>query len=277
MDWLIKWLLTWVLQGLGDFFSAIYLVGAAVFDDSVMKSMLSFWQSIGYIIFSVSVLFAFFSLYEKSINGEQPNFYNFAKNLTVSAFIVYSTPLIKHVFVESLEILKLMLKAIDNNFTQPQINLGIGDGVGTLLMCVLVIVVCIGGFTTFFGSLRRAGAISIYAMTIYWYIPEVMMGNYSGIVGWLKQVLGLILTHIFQVAFFTVGIVRAQNMLTVGDLNASITAMIFFMSLPMIPQVMNALFQTPTGNKGGALGMAMSAAHMGFSAMHHHGGAKQST
>ena len=278
MDWIINWFLKWVLEGLSSFFASTYEIGGVIFDDSTVKGFLDFWQSMGFIIFAISVIIGLFSLYEKAINNEQPNFYNFAKNLILSVFILYSTPLVKYVFTESMAILKLILKAINADYANAEMSFTLAPGGGTLLTVVLVIIVCIGGFVTFFGSLKRAGSIVIYAMCIYWYIPEVIRGNYNGLISWTKQVLGVLLTHVLQVSFFTMAIVKAQNMLATGDLNAGIPAMILFSTLSMIPQVISALFQTPSGNKGGALGMAMSAAQMGFFMMAgSKGGASSST
>lgn len=269
MGWFLQWFYTFVLEFLGGLLSTIYSSVTFVFDDPVIKSFFAFWQTMGGLIYAVSILIGLFALFEKAIEKEFPNFYTFGKNIMISTIMLVSTPVIIYVFKSSMNILTLVLKAINSNYSTPNIILAtkMPEGVSSGVMLMLVIILLIGALMTFFGSLKRMGSMIVYIVTIYWLIPGVMQGNYSGLIQWVKQVLAVILIQFIQVSMFSIAVVKGQNMLVSGDLNASLTTMMLLSSLSIVPTVINGLFQGATGGKGGAMGFMMSAAQMGFFAM----------
>jgi hypothetical protein len=265
MNWMVDWLLTWILEGIGEISRNSYNAGTQIFEDPIIVKFMEFFSIIGGVIYAISILIALFAVYERVINQEQPNWYNFGKNLMLSTLLLVSAPLVEYVYSRSIRILQLLLVAIDSNYADPTI-VSVVTG-GNILTVILVVVVFIGAFVTFFGSLKRSVSIVIYAMCIYCYIPGVMLGNYGDIVSWLKQVLAIILTQIIQVCLFSIAVVRAQNMLIGLDFSASIVPMALFISLTIVPTIINAMFNGANSNKGGALGFAMQAAQMGFFAL----------
>lgn len=269
MDWFIRWLFSFILEFVGNLLSSFYSWSTFVFEDPIVVGFFNFWQTMGYLILAVSILIGLFSLFEKAIEKEYPNFYTFGKSLIVATIMVFSTPVVVFVFKESMDILTLVLKAINSNYSTPNILLTplMPAGANLGIMIMLALILLIGSMITFFGSLKRMGSIIVYAVVIYWFIPGVMQGNYSGLISWVKQVLAVILIQFIQVSMFTIGLVKAQNLLQSADFGGSLVAMMLFSSLTIVPTVINGLFQGATGGKGGAMGFAMSAAQMGFFAM----------
>lgn len=256
----------WLFEQFGEWVSGYYLKQVQQFADDVIDLVLDvvdgFWQNnlldgfldfaavISGIVLGVSILIAIFDIVEenKTIIWKQI-FMNLFKG---GLFTIFA----RHIGLMCLTITNLIVRNLKLDFDRNALWAAtsattISEGVTSLLWVLILIIVFIA-----FGvvCVMRNASMFVLMMSSFLYIPDIVRGDTAKMGDWIRQVVAVSLTFMFQYILFCLGINGVLSMDVV-------TALTGFAGIFVVPKLLQKFGYSSgvTGIMSGAGNMAMQA------------------
>lgn len=207
MGFIMRWITDWCLGGFARLFELISDLSTASFDNLIVKSLLSVFQTIGLPLVGLSILVLLLKALLDASDGKEVSFMDIMKRC-IGGVIVYTfgIKIMQGFYLVILEVSsKIIHVLIDYNEIDFSLPLLAIDAAGSMITLILLLVMLYNMGKTFFDLIERFWQILVLLCMLYIYLPGYISGNDESIVLWFKQTLGIMLTQIFQVLLVVTG------------------------------------------------------------------------
>lgn len=223
MQFLFTQIFNMIFDKLSNILLGISSISVSLFDQSVVVSLLNFFEYLGWIIMAIGILFAIANFCMSKTEGNDVPMDEMFKGIFLSiitvSFIRYGS-----IFVYTLA--DTIAKSIRDvaSFNTVTINQMVNvlksilSGYGILWSIIFAAIYIALLIIIFIQSIKRSGIYVMQIMVGYLYVFGIPAGNTEGILDWCRQTAALAATNVLQMAAVLVAI----NFMLSGNLFAAI-------------------------------------------------------
>ena len=258
MNFLVKWLLNSCISLFGVMFNGIGVITSELFNDTVIKGVLTGFKTIGLSFLAVAIIGVLIQLTLSIADGENIKIIDVGKRIIVGTVIwQFGATIFIALYQLLFNTAASLILTLSNH---KEISMS-ADLLGNeLLLTIMVLVAVFQIGKTFFQLFERFWQYFVYMCMLYFYIPGYIMGNEEAMFSWAKQAIAVCLTQIFQALLLVFGMVLFIN---------STSLMSFCVALGAITAASNVekyldRWGLGTGGGGKVKGMVQSGLSMAF-------------
>lgn len=262
MNFILKWILGKVMDCFGGIFQLFAALSSNVFDQSVVQTIFTFFQTIGLPLIGLAMMCLLFKVMLEQADGKGFQITDIMKRFIGGVIIyAYGVSVMKNLYVVLMGVTGKMISAIANVSTSDmKISLQsiVFQNMSTLLTTILTIISIYYMLKSFMDVLERTWQYVVILCMMYIYVLGYIMGNDEAIISWFKQCLAIIFSQFFQIILATLGMCLFVQCGTIQDFLFSIGAII---ASSKVEQLLDRYGMGSGGRIGNAMRNAMS---MGF-------------
>ena len=228
---MIQWFYETIYNAVADFFTMMGNMGADLFDLKWIQATVKLFELFGWALFVAGVVVAVFDLAIEYQNG-RANIKNTFLNILKGFFacsLISVVPIELYKFCISLQ--NTFAHDLSAIFASTQsLNLsdvatgvlvntflpGIGMGIGSILLLIVMIAFGYCVVKIFFQNIKRGGILIIQMAVGSLYMFSVPRGYTDGFVQWIKQVAALCLTAFLQTTLLYLGLLTFPQHMLLG-------------------------------------------------------------
>jgi len=228
---MIQWFYETIYNAVADFFTMMGNMGADLFDLKWIQATVKLFELFGWALFVAGVVVAVFDLAIEYQNG-RANIKNTFLNILKGFFacsLISVVPIELYKFCISLQ--NTFAHDLSAIFASTQsLNLsdvatgvlvntflpGIGMGIGSFLLLIVMIAFGYCVVKIFFQNIKRGGILIIQMAVGSLYMFSVPRGYTDGFVQWIKQVAALCLTAFLQTTLLYLGLLTFPQHMLLG-------------------------------------------------------------
>ncbi len=225
MEQIMNWFYSMILEFLGEFFAMMGNMGAELFDQSWVQSIVLLFKYFGWALFAVGLVVCVFETaieYQGGRGSVKDASLNIIKGFM--AVTLFSTlPIELYKFSISLQSSMtsgmVILAGSETSVTASAIgSLGFISNMGLSAVLGIFILIMMGYaiIKVFFANLKRGGILLIQMAVGSLYMFSVPRGYTDGFIQWCKQVIGICLTAFLQSVILIAGLGVMRNNLLLG-------------------------------------------------------------
>ena len=228
---MIQWFYETIYNAVADFFTMMGNMGADLFDLKWIQATVKLFELFGWALFVAGVVVAVFDLAIEYQNGRaniKNTFLNILKGFFACSLIsVVPIELYKfcislqNTFAHDLSAIFASTQSLDLSdvATGVLVNTflpGIGMGIGSILLLIVMIAFGYCVVKIFFQNIKRGGILIIQMAVGSLYMFSVPRGYTDGFVQWIKQVAALCLTAFLQTTLLYLGLLTFPQHMLLG-------------------------------------------------------------
>lgn len=230
MNMILKWLLGKLVETFGGIFELYAAMSGNVFDQSVVKTIFTFFQTIGLPLIGLAMMSMLFKVMLEHADGKGFQVMDILKRF-VGGVIIYSFGLeiMKSLYVVLMGVTGKIISVIANVATEDmKIDFDdFGFSLTSILLVVILTAICIYYMIkSFMDILERTWQYVVILCMMYIYTTGYIMGNDESIISWFKQCLAIIFSQFFQITLVSLGITLYVSAGGVNDFLFGIGAII---------------------------------------------------
>ena len=225
MEQIMNWFYSMILEFLGEFFAMMGNMGAELFDQSWVQSIVLLFKYFGWTLFAVGLVVCMFETaieYQGGRGSVKDAGLNIIKGFM--AVTLFSTlPIELYKFSISLQSSMTSgmasLAGSETSVTVSAIgslNFVSNMGLSAVLGIFILIMMGYAIIKVFFANLKRGGILLIQMAVGSLYMFSVPRGYTDGFIQWCKQVIGICLTAFLQSVILIAGLGVMRNNLLLG-------------------------------------------------------------
>ncbi len=228
---MIQWFYETIYNAVADFFTMMGNMGADLFDLDWIQATVKLFELFGWALFVAGVVVAVFDLAIEYQNGRaniKNTFLNILKGFFACSLIsVVPIELYKfcislqNTFAHDLSAIFASTQSMDLSTVATGVLVntfmpGIGSGIGSILLLIVMIAFGYCVVKIFFQNIKRGGILIIQMAVGSLYMFSVPRGYTDGFTQWIKQVAALCLTAFLQTTLLYLGLITFPQHMLLG-------------------------------------------------------------
>ena len=227
MSQIMDWVYSQLVDFLGQFFTQMNGMGAAIFDLAWIKAITDFFGNLGWALFAVGLVMAAFDCAIEAQNGKmtiRDTALNVIKGF-IACGLFTTLPVALYQFSVSIQgtfstelsqIFQSTLPSLDmNSLLTNVLNADMFKN-STIYNLVLLIMIGYCVIKIFFANIKRGGILLVQIAIGSLYMFSVPRGYMDGFISWCKQVIGLCFTAFMQVTLLIAGLLTFNTNVILG-------------------------------------------------------------
>lgn len=231
MSFIFEYLTDGLKEGAEVILTGLSKYSLEIFNQPLVTSVLDLMQYIGYILFTIGLLFSIFNMMAAMMEGESGVnlhffFINFLKGLTFVVVWKDGALFLYNLCLTLQDCFKTIVDFTPDYKTLTDFIVDI-TGISILWKFIILVFLMFSVIFSLYQCLKRGAIYFVHIALGYFYAISVSQGQTDGMFNWAKQTLAVAVTNCFQVALIFLGMKLANSVETlflgVGILGAAIS------------------------------------------------------
>lgn len=204
-----------MINGAGKFLTYLSKVSINLFSNDIVRSVLSLFNYLGYILLAVGVLFAITNVYleylESGCIEVHLTIINTLKAIIAVIFLQAGAIELYDLSITIQSLISNIISTPNYNSVLTQVNSSLGAEFSVIWVIAIFLCVVVSMVVVLVQILKRGGMYMVQIIVGYLYIFSIPSGNTDGFIDWCKQTVAIAVTNVVQVAMLFLGMSLMAN------------------------------------------------------------------
>ena len=256
MNIIVNWIMNAIIGSFSGPFSILGSVTYSLFDDALFTSLFTIAKTIGYSLYIIAIMILVTNTMKRVADGEGFNFMDLIFRIVLGAVLLtWGVDFFLLIYKFILDFANKVLALIAGySFTTDNITISL-DTLPTLLALIMLVIAIFFLVKTAFSLGERFWYMFGTLILMYAYLFQYVLGNDEAMSSWIKQVLAISLTQLFQSLFVTAAL---NIFVTSPDIGMFFISLCGIVASSNIEKILDKFAMSSGGKIGNTIRNAMS-------------------